>query len=284
MLGCLADLRHDDINWRLAMTNCVRIALGASLLLLSTEVARAAVQTKTVDYEHAGTKLQGFFAWDDSIEGQRPGVLVVHEWWGLNDYARSRAQQLAELGYVAFALDMYGKGKTAEHPEDAMRMAGEVRANQKAWRERALAGLEILKGHEQVDANRLGAIGYCFGGSTVLQLAYAGADLDAVVTFHAALPVPSDEDAQNIKARLVICHGAEDTFIPEETAQKFRAALDAADADYVMIYYAGARHSFTVPKAGERGLEGIAYNREADRRSWREMQSTFRQVFGRQRR
>ena len=249
--------------------------------MLGAAQLHAAIQTKTIDYEHNGTKLQGFFAWDDAVEGKRPGVLVVHEWWGLNDYARSRAEQLAELGYVAFALDMYGKGKLAEHPQDAMRMAGEVRANQQAWRERALAGLEVLKGHELVDTGRLAAIGYCFGGSTVLQLAYAGADLDAGVTFHAALPVPSEEDAENIKARLLICHGAQDSLIPEETVRQFRAALDAAGADYEMIYYAGARHSFTVPNADDHGIEGIKYDKEADRRSWRQMQIVLRNVFRR---
>jgi dienelactone hydrolase len=249
-------------------------------LLLATTASSAAVQTKTIDYEHNGATLQGFFAWDDAAEGKRPGVLVIHEWWGLNDYARNRAKQLAEMGYVAFALDMYGKGKVAEHPQDAMRMAGEVRANQQTWRERAVAGLEILKNHELVDTDKLGAIGYCFGGSTALQLAYTGADLDAVVTFHAALPVPNEQDAGQVKARVVICHGAEDSFIPEEATQNFRAALDAAGADYEMIYYAGAKHSFTVPDAAERGLDGIAYDEKADRRSWRQMRITFREAFG----
>ncbi|HUG90689.1 MAG TPA: dienelactone hydrolase family protein [Planctomycetaceae bacterium] len=257
--------------------------VGGAVVVLASGVVQAAVQTKTVDYEHDGATLQGFFAWDDAVEGKRPGVLVVHEWWGLDRYARSRAEQLAKLGYVAFALDMYGKGKLAEHPQDAMRMAGEVRANQETWRKRALAGLEVLKGHELVDGKRLAAIGYCFGGSTVLQLAYAGADLDAGITFHAALPAPGEEDAKNIRARLLICHGAEDSFIPEEAAQKFRAALDQAGADYEMIYYAGARHSFTVPDADARGLEGIKYDEDADLRSWRQMQITLREAFGGQR-
>jgi dienelactone hydrolase len=154
----------------------LRTAFVLTVVLTAFSQADAAVQTKEVEYTHDGQKLKGFFAWDDAAQGKRPGVLVVHEWWGLNDYARKRARMLAELGYVAFAADMYGDGKTTQHPQEAGQWAGQVRMNQEAWRARGLAGLSVLKGHELVDTSRLAAIGYCFGGSTVLQLAFSGAD------------------------------------------------------------------------------------------------------------
>src|SRR3954447_10993359 len=179
--------------WRTAMLR--NWLLAVALVGCNVALARAAVKTKTVTYQHGGMTFKGHLAWDDTVKGKRPGILVVHEFWGLNDYARRRAEQLAGLGYVAFACDMYGGGKVTTHPEDAARMAGEVRKNVKAWQGRAQAALDVLKGQEQVDPKKLAAIGYCFGGSTALELAYSGADLKAVVTFHAALPVPEPEQA-----------------------------------------------------------------------------------------
>lgn len=263
------------------MTNTL---LSATLMLLvAAAQARAEVQSKTVSYKHGETELKGYLAWDDAVDGRRPGVLVVHEWWGLNDYARSRADQLARLGYAAFALDMYGGGKVTKHPKEASEWAGQVRENVEGWRERALAGLEVLRKQPQVDPEHVAAIGYCFGGATVLQLAYAGTDLDAVVSFHGALPVPDEKQAKQIKAGILICHGAADTFVPEEQAQKVRAALDQAGTDWQMVYYGGARHSFTNPDAGEYGVEGIKYDENADRRSWQHMQILLVERFTRRR-
>lgn len=244
-----------------------------------TTALQAEVQTKTVPYEHDGVKLEGFLAWDDSVQGKRPGVLVVHEWWGLDDYARRRARQLARAGYVAFALDMYGKGKLTEHPQQAREWSGMIRENVDQWRERALAGLEILKRQEQTDDSRLAAIGYCFGGSTVLQMALGGADLKGVASFHGGLFEPNLEEVRNAKAAMLICHGAVDAFIPEETAQKFRQALEKGGADYTMIYYGGAHHSFTVPAADQRDIENIDYHPKAARRSWRHLRVFLREVF-----
>lgn len=248
------------------------------LVLATCSAADAAVKTKSVDYEHDGVKLRGHFAWDDAVSGKRPGILVVHEWWGLNDYARRRAEQLAELGYVAFALDMYGEGKVTEHPTQAREWATQIRSSTDSWQKRALAGLEILKQNELVDTERLAAIGYCFGGSTVLQLAFSGADVDAVVSFHGALPNVSVEQAKKSKASILICHGAEDPFIPEEQAAKFRQVLGEADLDWQMIYYGNARHSFTSREADERGIDGMKYNKKADERSWASMQRLFEEV------
>jgi len=232
--------------------------------------AAAEVESKSITYEHAGETLQGFLVWDSSVQTKRPGVLVVHEWWGLNEYAQQRAKMLAEMGYVAFACDMYGGGKVVDHPSEAGQMANKVRENVEHWRGRALAGLDVLKNQSTVGPDRLAAIGYCFGGSTVLQLALAGADLDAVVSFHGALP--DKLDASKVKASVLISHGAADNFIPEANAVAVRKAFEQAGVDYVFVYHGGARHSFTVPDAAERGVPGIKYDADANRRSWDYMQ------------
>lgn len=257
-----------------------KLWLIAAVVLACPAAARAEVKTKTISYMYDGVTFKGHLAWDDAAKGKRPGVLLVHEWWGLNDYARKRADQLAGLGYVAFACDMYGDGKTTEHPKEAGEFATAVRKNVKTWQGRAQAALKVLKEQDTVDTDKLAAIGYCFGGSTALQLAYTGADLKAVVTFHAALPVPEAEQAKAIKAKLLICHGAADKFIPEETILKFRGALEDAKVDYTMVYFGGAKHSFTVAGVDKKGVEGLAYNAEADQRSWQYMQDLFREVFG----
>lgn len=254
--------------------------LLAAALLFITSAARAEVKTKTIAYSYDGVSFQGHLAWDDAVQGKRPGVLVVHEWWGLNDYARKRAEQLAKMGYVAFACDMYGTGKVTEHPKEASAMATEVRKNIKSWQGRAQAALKILQDHEFVDG-KLAAIGYCFGGSTALQLAYTGAPLSAVVTFHAAVPTPEPEQAQAIKAKLLLCHGAADPFVKDETLQKAREVFEAAKVDYEMNYYGRAAHSFTVPDIDRIGVQGLSYNAEADRRSWSDMQRIFAETLGR---
>ncbi len=248
-------------------------------LIVCQAAVWAEVKTETLTYKHGDQTFKGFLAWDDAVQGKRPGILVVHEWWGLNDYARKRAEQLAKMGYVAFAADMYGDGKTTEHPKEAGALAGMVRKNEKEWRARALAGLKVLRDNPHVDAGRLAAIGYCFGGSTALQLAYANAEVKAVVSFHGALPVPDVTLDKAITAKILICHGAADSFVPEETIQKVRAAYEQLGVDYEMIYLGGAQHSFTVPGADDRGLKGMRYNAAADRRSWAAMTALFNEVF-----
>src|SRR5262245_27618482 len=257
----------------------MRHLLAISHILFVVLPATAAVKTKVVTYEHGGVQFTGHLAWDDSSSAKRPGVLVVHEWWGLNDYAKKRAEQLAGMGYVAFACDMYGDGKLAKHPDDAMKFANEARQNAGVWRGRAQAALKVLQDHEAVDSAKLAAIGYCFGGSTIMQLAYTGADLKAVVSFHGGLQPPTPDQAKAIKSKVLICHGALDTFIPEATMQAVRKALDDAKVDYEMIYFGGATHSFTVPDAARAGVPGLAYNEAADRRSLRDMGDLFNDVF-----
>jgi dienelactone hydrolase len=251
-----------------------------ALVLVWHTAAHAQVKTETITYKHGAQEFKGFLAYDSAATGKRPGILVVHEWWGLNDYARKRAEQLARLGYVAFACDMYGDGKTTEHPKEAGAMAGMVRKNAKEWEGRAQAGLQILRDHPKVDGAKLAAIGYCFGGSTALQLAFTGADIKAAVSFHGAMPGLDDTQAKQVKAKVLICHGAADSFIPDEAIHKVRSALEQANVDYQVVYYGGALHSFTVPDADQRGLKGIAYNAAADRRSWHDMIELFNEVFG----
>ena len=254
----------------------MRIITTAVLAVLAiASAASAEVKTKAVPYNHGDAALEGYLAWDDSLEGPRPAVLVVHEWWGLNDYAKKRTEQLAEMGYVAFALDMYGKGKVTQHPQEAQEWSGLIRANVEQWQKRAQAGLNVLRAQPQVDKSRIAAIGYCFGGATALQLAYVGEDLDGVVTFHGALPTPSEAQAKNIKASILICHGAVDPVVSEESASALRGALESANVDYQMVYYGGARHSFTNPGADAVGIEALKYDEKTDQRSWRLMQSFF---------
>ncbi len=255
------------------------MTLLPAVLGLLASLAQAEVRTKTIEYRDGDTLLKGVLAWDDSAAGKQPGVLVVHEWWGLNDYAQDRAKQLAGLGYVAFALDMYGGGKVTEHPAQAGEWAGQIRANTAAWLRRAQAGLQVLKSQPQVDVSRIAAIGYCFGGSTALQMAFAGEDLKAVVSFHGALPAPTEQQAKAVRGSILVCHGSADAFISRESIQEFQTALNQAGADWQLIEYGNARHSFTVPDAAKAGIENLKYDAKADRRSWQDMQNLFQEVF-----
>ncbi len=255
------------------------LLLAAFALATVPAPASAKVQTKTVDYTYGGVTMKGFLAWDDAVQGKRPGILVVHEFWGLNDYAKRRTQQLAGMGYVAFAADMYGDGKVGAHPEDARAMMEAVRQNIAVWRGRANEALKTLRSQPTVDLAKIAAIGYCFGGATVLEMAYGGADLDAVVSFHGALPVPETTKDIPKKTKILILQGADDPHVTPETIQKLKAALDAGKVDYKFIAYPGAVHSFTVKEAGDDPSKGAAYNAEADRKSWAEMTRLFKDVF-----
>ncbi len=256
------------------------LQLGTLLLGLTLAgSAAAAVKTETVHYRDGDQELQGYVAWDDAKSGKRPGVLVVHEWWGLNDYARERARKLAELGYVAFAVDMYGPGKVTTHPKEAGAWSSAISTNQAAWQQRALAGLSELRKRPQVDGSRVAAIGYCFGGSTVMQMAYAGADLKGVASFHGALPVASEAEAKKVHASVFAAHGKDDAFVPTERVLQFQEALDKAGVDWRMTIYGGTRHGFTNPDADSYGIDNLKYNPAADRRSWAELQRFFGEIF-----
>lgn len=249
----------------------------ASMVLVSG--ARAEIRSQTITYQDGGETLTGNLYWDDSIAGKRPGVLVVHEWWGLNDYARWRAGQLAGMGYVAFAADMYGGNKVTTHPAEAQEWMTTTVSNLGAWRQRGLAGLEQLKNFELTDSSRLAAIGYCFGGATVMQLAYAGADLKGVVSFHGSLPLPNGDEASKIKGRVLIEHGNDDAFVPPERVNAFKAALNSAGVNLTFHGHDGARHAFTNPDADSFGIDNLKYNPAADEASWQSMQQLFKQIF-----
>lgn len=252
-------------------------AVIVSVFAANTE---AKIVTEAVPYKHGDVELEGYVAYDDSIEGKRPGVLVVHEWWGLNDYAKKRARMLAEQGYVGFALDMFGKGQVTTDPKQASEWAGHMRGDQKAWLQRSLAGLEVLKNHPLVDTDNLAAIGYCFGGTTAINLALSGEDLDVVASFHGGLPAPTVDEAKAVKGAMLIAHGANDGFIPKEAIEKFRDALNKGGTDYQFVYYANAVHSFTNPGADDYNVKGVAYNEKADERSWSHLQRLLNASFG----
>lgn len=245
----------------------------------STSSSSARIQTKVVPYEYEGTTLKGYLAHEDALQEKRPGVLVVHEWWGLNDYARMRAEMLAKLGYVAFAVDMYGEGKTTENPQEAGQWMTSLQQNVPLWQGRISAGLKALQTQEMVDPSKIAVIGYCFGGATALQLSYTGAKVAAVVTFHAALPTPTEEQAKAIQGHVLICHGAADPFIPPEAIAAFESAMTQGGARYQIIQYPEAVHSFTVQGVDRRGIQGLSYNAEADQKSWEAMLSLFQKVF-----
>jgi dienelactone hydrolase len=245
----------------------------------------AQVQTKTIEYSDGDVRLQGFLAWNESkskapgVLPRAPGVLIVHQWTGLTDYEQGRARQLAELGYVAFALDIYGKEIRPAAMQDAAKESGKYKADRGVYRRRLLAGLEQLKASPDVDPNRLAAIGYCFGGTGVLELARSGADIRGVVSFHGGLDSPNPEDGKKIKAKILICHGADDPFVPQNDIAAMKKEFNAAKVDWQMIDYSQAVHSFTQPMAGNDNSRGAAYNANADGRSWQAMQAFFTEIF-----
>jgi len=257
--------------------------LFALFAALAFSGAQAAVVGKAVTYHTGNTTLKGYIAYDDSIKGKRPGVLVVHEWWGHNAYARHRADMLAALGYTALAVDMYGDGKQANHPDDAGKFAGAVRKNMPQAEARFRAALKVLHKHPTVDRNRTAAIGYCFGGGIVLEMARRGLPLDGVVSFHGSLATASPAQKGKVSARLLVLNGADDPFTTAEQIAAFKQEMTNAGVDFRFISYPGAKHSFTNPQADEFGKRfnmPLAYNEKADKASWDELIAFFNRLFG----
>lgn len=253
------------------------------LLPLLSAAASAAIVTQPVAYEHQGVKLEGVLVSDDAraTVGKTPAVLLVPEWWGVNDYVKRRAQQIAELGYVAFVADMYGAGVSTTDPKRASELASPF-YGKPLMAERARAGLDQLLSQPAVDRSRVVAIGYCFGGSTVQALAYSGAPLAGIVSFHGGLIPASAEAAAKNQAKFLICHGAIDPFVKKEELDAFLKSLEDGRIDYQFISYAHAVHAFTNPdadKAAAAGLKGVGYNAAADRRSWTHMKAFFAELF-----
>jgi len=244
-------------------------------------IEEVSIRGEEVSYTADTTNLRGYIVYDQNQEGKRPGVIVVHEWWGHNQYVRERADMLAELGYTALALDMFGDGVLAEHPDDAGKLANMIMSNLDMGMARFDAAMDLLKAHPTVDPEKIAAIGYCFGGSVVLTMANSGRDLDAVAAFHSGvqLPVMPGED---LKAKVLVCNGADDPFISQESVTAFKVTMDAAGADYQYIAYPGAVHAFTSKYADETGEKfdmPLKYQKEADEASWEELQQLLESVF-----
>lgn len=249
------------------------------LMFLFSSGAGAEVKTRTIEYQQGNTVLEGFLAYDTAGPSRKPGVLIVHEWTGAGRYVKNRAEQLARLGYVAFAADIYGKGVRPNNPKEAAATAAIYKNNRNFFRERVKAGLEELRRQEGVDQGRIAAIGYCFGGTAVLELARSGADVKGVVSFHGGLDTPNSQDAKNIRSKVLVLHGADDPFVPAEQVKAFEDEMRGGNVDWQLVKYSKAVHSFTNLDAGNDNSKGAAYNADADRRSWEEMKSFFKEIF-----
>jgi dienelactone hydrolase len=239
----------------------------------------ARIKAEVVEYKDGDTVCEGFLAYDDANSNPRPGVLVVQDWTGVGDYVKGRAQQLAELGYVAFCADIYGKGVRPTEPKDCAAHAGKYKGDRPALRRRVQAGLDQLVKNPLVQKGRLAAIGYCFGGTAVLELARSGADVRGVVSFHGGLGSPTPDDARNIQAKVLVCHGADDPFVKADEVSGFKDEMAKGKVSYKFIAHPGAVHSFTNPTAGSDNSKGVAYNAAADKESWTAMKAFFAEVF-----
>ena len=257
-------------------------AIAAVLLFAGTALAETKIEGKTVEYSAQGVVMKGYLAYPENLKGRQPGVLVVHEWWGLNDYARRRARMLAELGYTALAVDMYGEGKLAAHPDDAGKFSSELMKNFDVAKARFMAALDFLKQQPTVDPTRIAAIGYCFGGGVVLNIARQGVDLKGVASFHGALMAVKPAQPGMVKAKILVLTGADDKFVPPEQVESFEKEMKAAGAGFQVISYPGAVHSFTNPEATALGKKfdlSLAYNADADKKSWLELQRFLDKIF-----
>jgi dienelactone hydrolase len=248
-------------------------------VLMAALSVRADLISNSVEYRQGDTVLEGYSVYDNTLDGRRPGVLVVHQWKGLGAYERKRAEMLAQLGYNVFAVDIYGKGVRPANPQDASAEADKYKNDRALLRARVRAGLDMLNRHELTDPRRVAAIGYCFGGTTVLELARSGADLAGVVSFHGGLSSPTPGDARNIKAKVLVLHGADDPFVPATEIAAFEDEMRQGGVDWQWVAYGGAVHSFTDWDAGNDNSRGAAYNERADRRSWEAMRQFFSECF-----
>lgn len=262
------------------MTTLVAVALAAAVA--GSASAEPNIKGKEVSYSSGSTVMKGYLAYDRNIKGKRPGVLVVHEWWGLNDYARKRARMLAEMGYAALAVDMYGDGRQAMHPDDAGKFSSEVMKNSGVAKARFTAAMDFLKKQHMVDRGEIAAIGYCFGGGVVLNMARQGIDLKGVASFHGSLAAIKPAQPGAVKAKILVLHGQDDKFTTAEQIGAFKNEMKDAGADFQFITYPGAMHSFTNPDADAYAKKfnlPLGYNAEADRKSWEELRKFLTQIF-----
>ena len=267
-----------SIPSRLSRTVSLVAATAAALLLTAPAAARADLVRRTVEYREGDTVLEGYLVLDPASPGKRPGVVVVPDWLGVGKESLRRADDLAKLGYVALVADIYGKGVRPKNGQEAGPLAGKYKADRPLLRARVRAAFDELLKQPGVDTGRMAAIGYCFGGTTALELARSGAPVAAVVTFHGGLDSPTPADAKNIKGHVLVLHGADDPYVPPAQVAALEDELRAAGVDWELVKYAGAVHSFTNPEAGTDNSKGAAYNPVADRRSWEAMKAFFAEV------
>ena len=239
----------------------------------------AAIKTQTVEYKQGNATLEGFLAYDDALPGKRPGILVAHAWKGLDDFTRAETTKLAQMGYVAFALDIYGKGIRPTAMEECAKISGSYKADRALLRARAQAGLDQLTKNKNVDPNKIGAIGFCFGGTTVLELARSGAPVKGTVTFHGGLSTPTPQDAANIKGKVLALHGGDDPFVKKEEVDAFVQEMKQGKVDWQLNQYSGAVHGFMEPGNGNDNSKGLAYNEQAATRAWKAMSDFFDEIF-----
>jgi dienelactone hydrolase len=269
----------EDCMYKISLALIVTAVILMSAGQISADTK---VQGKEVDYSANGVVMKGYLAYDENIKGKRPGVLVVHEWWGLNDYARRRARMLAELGYTALAVDMYGDGKQALHPDDAGKFSSDLMKNFDVAKSRFIAAMDFLKQQPEVDPGQIAAIGYCFGGGVVLNMARQGVDLKGVASFHGGLAAVKPAEPGMVKAKILVLHGAADKFSTPEQIKAFKEEMKKAGADFHFISYPGAMHSFTNPDADTYGKKfnlPLAYNAAADKKSWSELKKFLKEIF-----
>ena len=259
----------------------IKLLLSPLVFIMALN-AQAEVVTEKVSYRQGDTIMKGLIAYDSSIKGKRPGVLVVHEWWGHNDYAQKRATMLAEMGYTALAVDMYGDGKTADHPDDAGKFSGAVMSNMPVAKARFESAMNTLKQHATVEDDKIAAIGYCFGGGVVLAMARMGVDLKGVASFHGSIATKTPVQKGQIKAKIRVFNGEADPFVKTEQIVAFKQEMDAASVDYKFVNYPGAKHAFTNPGADEYGKKfniPLAYNAQADKASWADTDVFLKEIF-----
>jgi dienelactone hydrolase len=261
------------------MSKVIKSAFYAVILLCLGVSAHAKIVARDYEYKDGNTVLEGYIVYDDSIKGRVPGVVIVHEWNGLGSYAKKRAEQIAGLGYVAFCADIYGKGVRPIVTDEMAKQAGIYRSDRKLMRQRIVCALDELKKQPNVNTAKTAVMGYCFGGGVALELARSGADTSGVVSFHGNLDTPNLSDAKNIKAKVLVLHGAEDPYTSNDQLLTFMKEMRDAKVDWQMNIYANAVHRFTNPEAGNDPSKGVAYNKQADERSWEAMKAFYKEIF-----
>jgi dienelactone hydrolase len=259
-------------------TTCV--LLGLTMVTLSGALGQTpTIKTKSVEYSIKGVAMEGYVAYDGANKGPVPGILIVHDWMGLGKFAKDKAEELAKQGYVAFAADIYGRGVRPKNVGEAAKLAMQYKDNRNDLRARVRAAFDKLSSMSEVNSKKIVVMGYCFGGTTSLELARSGAPVAGTVSFHGGLSTPTPADAKNIKGRVLVLHGADDPFVPDAEVQAFRDEMQKANVRWGIVSYGGAVHSFTNPAAGNDNSKGAAYNAEADRESWKAFQKFLSEVF-----